>query len=126
VASSELTILLSKFSDDQYVDALSALSQHYPIFKGVSLYLTTMFLKIPFCMVGRSRGIGCGACGPSKPHLDPKTGRNGAKRIAVQFVDEGLFGNIPDHLQNYIDYDAMARDLSMDDVAGTNLIYRCG
>jgi antirestriction protein len=50
--------------------------------------------------------------------------------LALQFVDEGLFGDIPDHLQNYIDYDAMARDLAIDysqtDVAGVHLIYRCG
>jgi antirestriction protein len=50
--------------------------------------------------------------------------------LALQFVDEGLFGDIPDHLQNYIDYDAMARDLAIDysqtNVAGTRLIYRCG
>ena len=49
--------------------------------------------------------------------------------LAIEFVDEGLFGDIPEHLQNYIDYDAMARDLAIDyaqtNIAGTNLIYRC-
>lgn len=48
--------------------------------------------------------------------------------LAEQFVDEGLFGDIPERLQFYIDYDAIARDLSVDysvaEVAGQNLIYR--
>ena len=49
--------------------------------------------------------------------------------LAEQFVDEGLFGNIPERLQFNIDYDAIARDLSADyaeaEVAGQRLIYRC-
>lgn len=52
------------------------------------------------------------------------------KELAEQFVDEGLFGEIPHHLAHYIDYDAIARDLSMDytetEIAGQRLIYRCG
>lgn len=51
------------------------------------------------------------------------------RELAEQFVDEGLFGDIPEHLQFYIDYDAVARDLAMDyaetKIAGTHLIYRC-
>lgn len=50
------------------------------------------------------------------------------KELAEQFVDEGLFGNIPEHLVNYIDMDAIARDLAFDytetEVAGEGLIYR--
>ncbi|MCJ7765516.1 MAG: antirestriction protein ArdA, partial [Thiovulaceae bacterium] len=34
--------------------------------------------------------------------------------LAYDMVDEGLFGEIPNHLQNYIDYSAIGRDLSMD------------
>lgn len=49
--------------------------------------------------------------------------------LAEQFVDEGLYGEIPQHLANYIDYDAIARDLAVDfsqtDIAGTRLIYTC-
>lgn len=49
--------------------------------------------------------------------------------LAEQFVADGLFGDIPDSLQFYIDYDAIARDLSMDytliNIAGNTLIYRC-
>jgi antirestriction protein len=49
--------------------------------------------------------------------------------LAEQFVDEGLFGDIPERLQFYIDFDAIARDLSVDyaetTVAGHALIYRC-
>lgn len=48
--------------------------------------------------------------------------------LAEQFVDDGLFGDIPEHLQHYIDYDAIARDLAIDytetTVAGEYLIYR--
>lgn len=50
------------------------------------------------------------------------------KELAEQFVDEGLFGEIPDHLANYIDMDSIARDLAVDytesEVAGKRLIYR--
>ncbi|MEW5421330.1 antirestriction protein ArdA [Amorphus sp. 3PC139-8] len=49
--------------------------------------------------------------------------------LAEEFVDEGLFGDIPEHLRFYIDYDAIARDLAMDyvetEIAGTRLVYRC-
>jgi hypothetical protein len=48
--------------------------------------------------------------------------------LAEQFVDEGLFGEIPASIQNYIDYDAIARDLSADygcaTIGGVNYIYR--
>ncbi len=51
------------------------------------------------------------------------------RELAEQFVDEGLFGEIPQSLQFYIDYEAIARDLSFDysetNIAGTNIIYRC-
>ncbi len=50
--------------------------------------------------------------------------------LAIRFVEEGLFGDIPERLQFYIDYDAIARDLSVDYseaiIAGERLIYRCG
>ncbi|MBO9462463.1 antirestriction protein ArdA [Labrenzia sp. R5_0] len=49
--------------------------------------------------------------------------------LAEQFVDEGLFGDIPERLQFYIDYDAIARDLSVDysevSIAGTHFIFHC-
>ena len=52
------------------------------------------------------------------------------RELAEQFVDDGLFGDIPERLQNYLDYDAIARDLGMDytetTIAGTRLVYRCG
>lgn len=51
------------------------------------------------------------------------------RELAEQFVEEGLFGDIPERLQNYIDYDAIARDLHHDGYrefisAGERLIYR--
>lgn len=52
------------------------------------------------------------------------------RRLAEQFVDEGLYGDIPESLQNYIDYDAIARDLAVEysetTIAGTRIVYRCG
>ena len=52
------------------------------------------------------------------------------RELAEQFVDEGLFGEIPERLQYYLDYDAIARDLAVDyseaNIAGSRVIYRCG
>lgn len=50
--------------------------------------------------------------------------------LAERFVDDGLFGEVPEAFRFYIDYDAIARDLSADysatTIAGERLIYRCG
>ncbi|MGH1464121.1 MAG: antirestriction protein ArdA [Cognatishimia sp.] len=50
------------------------------------------------------------------------------RELAEQFVDEGLYGDIPEHLQFYIDYDAIARDLAMEYTAttidGARIVYR--
>ena len=52
------------------------------------------------------------------------------KELAEQFVDDGLFGEIPTAFANYIDYEAIARDLSVDyaatEIAGNRFAYRCG
>jgi antirestriction protein len=49
--------------------------------------------------------------------------------LAEQFVDDGLYGEIPPHLAHYIDYEAIARDLALDfsvtEIAGTRRIYAC-
>ncbi|MGV7222165.1 MAG: antirestriction protein ArdA [Nitrospinales bacterium] len=51
------------------------------------------------------------------------------RELAQHFIDEGLFGDISYNLINYIDYEAIARDLNFDysetSIAGKNLIYRC-
>lgn len=51
------------------------------------------------------------------------------RELAEQFVEEGLFGEVPERLQYCLDYDAIARDLSVDYtetvIAGETLIYRC-
>ena len=51
------------------------------------------------------------------------------RELAEMFVDEGLYGEIPKSLQFYIDFDAIARDLSADYhetvINGTRLIYAC-
>jgi len=48
--------------------------------------------------------------------------------LAWQFIEEGLFGDIPDHLVNYLDIEKMARDLSYDyneiSVGNNSIIYR--
>lgn len=48
--------------------------------------------------------------------------------LAMQFVDEGVFGDIPKPIENYLDYDAIARDLAMDygatTIDGTRYAYR--
>ncbi len=50
------------------------------------------------------------------------------RELAMQFVDEGLFGEIPKAIEHYLDYDAIARDLGMDyaetTINGTSYIYR--
>ncbi|GAA6210955.1 hypothetical protein NBRC116602_06950 [Hyphomicrobiales bacterium 4NK60-0047b] len=52
------------------------------------------------------------------------------RELAEQFVDDGLFGEIPTALVNYIDYQAIARDLEMEystiNIAGKWFIYHCG
>ncbi len=52
------------------------------------------------------------------------------KELAEQFVEEGLFGEIPEQLRFYLDLDLIARDLGMDysetEIAGTRYVYRCG
>lgn len=52
------------------------------------------------------------------------------RELAEQFVEEGLFGDVPETLQSYIDYDAIAHDLSLDytetAIGGQSIIYRCG
>lgn len=51
------------------------------------------------------------------------------RELAEIFVDEGLYGEIPESLQFYVDYDAIARDLAIEfsktHIAGATLIYRC-
>ena len=35
------------------------------------------------------------------------------RELAEQYVDDGIYGEIPESLENYIDYDAIARDLAV-------------
>jgi antirestriction protein len=39
--------------------------------------------------------------------------------VAYEMVDEGLFGDIADNLKNYIDYEAIARDIRLDGYSET-------
>lgn len=49
--------------------------------------------------------------------------------LAIRFVDDGLFGEVPEPFQSYINYDAIARDLAVEysetTIAGERLIYVC-
>lgn len=51
------------------------------------------------------------------------------RELAEQFVDDGLFGEVPERFQFYIDYDAIARDLAVDfaeiTIAGERYVYAC-
>ena len=65
--------------------------------------------------------IACGECGYDfDPQCDPDLLGvelyfvDSLRELAEQFVEEGLYGDIPENLQFYIDYDAMARDLGME------------
>lgn len=81
--------------------------------------------------------ITCGECGHSfDPRNDSVTDYEidiydvGTLRdLAEYFVGEELYGEIPDSLQIYIDYDAIARDLAVDftetEIAGQRLIHAC-
>lgn len=55
---------------------------------------------------------------------------DGLTELARQFVDDGLFGDIPDRIACYLDYDQIARDLACDygetTIAGRHIVYRCG
>ena len=48
--------------------------------------------------------------------------------LAWEFIKNGLFGDIPEHLENYLDIEKMARDLSFDyneiSVGNNSIIYR--
>ncbi|MEM6942234.1 MAG: antirestriction protein ArdA [Pseudomonadota bacterium] len=52
------------------------------------------------------------------------------RELAERFVEEGLFGQIPERLAFYLDFDAIARDLAVDytetEIAGRVIVYRCG
>lgn len=51
------------------------------------------------------------------------------RELAEQFVDDGLFGEIPKSIEHYLDYEAIAADLAMDyseiEIAGARYVYRC-
>jgi len=47
------------------------------------------------------------------------------EELAKEFVNEGIFGEIPNSIINYIDYNAIARDLSYDYEAYKGDIFRC-
>lgn len=80
--------------------------------------------------------IAVGECGYSyETDLDPSQFEidiheiSTMRDLAEQFVEEGLFGEVPEAFQTYIDYDAIARDLAVEYseivIAGVNYIYAC-
>ncbi|MEO0697858.1 MAG: antirestriction protein ArdA [Pseudomonadota bacterium] len=82
--------------------------------------------------------IAVGECGYS---FDPDTAsaddydvdiydEESLRELAERFVQDGLFGDIPEPLRFYIDLDAIVRDLNADyteiEIAGEQMVYRCG
>jgi len=51
------------------------------------------------------------------------------RELAEQFMEDGLYGEIPEALRGYIDFDSIARDLGMEfteaEIAGERLVYAC-
>lgn len=51
------------------------------------------------------------------------------EEFEIQFVEDGLFGEISESIRNYLDYDSIACDLGMDyaeiGIDGMRYIYRC-
>ena len=78
---------------------------------------------------GLDAHIVCAVLGRRRKAIRRDEHATGRLANALQFVDEGLFGDIPEHLRNYLDYDAIARDLACDyastTIAGNRLAYRC-
>lgn len=81
--------------------------------------------------------IACGECGYTfGPDSSPDDfdvtvyEMDSLKDLAEDFVNEGLFGEIPENIRGYLDMQAIARDLGMDyseiTIAGRHYIYRCG
>lgn len=52
------------------------------------------------------------------------SGINSFEELAEMFAYEGCFGNIPENLENYIDYEAMGRDLQYDYTITNNGVIR--
>jgi hypothetical protein len=55
---------------------------------------------------------------------------DGLRDLAIQLVRDGMFGHVPEEITGYLDYDAMARDLSaaysLVTVAGMNCAFSVG
>ena len=47
------------------------------------------------------------------------------EELAEEFINEGLFGEIPEKLTRYIDYEAVARDIALDYTEYNGDIFRC-
>ena len=81
--------------------------------------------------------IAVGDCGynfdPARDHPDDLEvdiyELDSLKELAEQFVEDGLFGSIPESIAHYIDADAIARDLAIEyseiTIAGKRLVYAC-
>ncbi len=55
---------------------------------------------------------------------DAFVGKMTMREYAEQLVDDGVFGAIPDTLTYYIDYDAIAHDLSVDTYEQDGYLFR--
>lgn len=70
-------------------------------------------LKVRVIIASNELGYTIDVESPDVPEIDLYDGWS-IRDLAEHFIEEGLFGPIDDAILPYIDYDAVARDLSMD------------
>ena len=103
----------------------NTIADNQELFNDVQCYDETDLLKM-ICMVGNGEDLEKVASNYEDVEL---YFCDTYEDLAEQFIDEGLFRNIPDNLINYIDYEKIGRDLSYDgydliDIDGDSIIYR--
>ncbi len=99
----------------------------FAMMKAMATWTEEQKIKVVIAVSEGGCSFGLGMDNPDDLEMDiyPDTRLT---ELAYQFVDEGLFGEIPDHLSRYIDYDAIARDLGHDYsetfICGEPYVYR--
>ncbi len=123
-----------QFIDGEDID--SALAKAWDIHQG---HLTTFFEAVDEWDEQQKRSfiIAVGECGyrfdPASDHPDQFEvdiyEMNSLTELAEHFVDERFYGDIPERLAFYIDYEAIARDLAIEycelNIAGKRFVYAC-
>lgn len=123
-----------QFIDGDLLDAqlFEALSVHQgnigAYFEAVETWIDDEKIKVIIAVGEVGYSFTLGSDSPDQLDVDLYEIDN-LRDLAMQFVEEGLFGDIPERIQFYLDYDAIARDLGMDyseiTIDGTRYVYRC-